>query len=104
MYAVIQVGSFQFKVKEGDMIDAPRLESEVGQAFDITDVLMYANGEDVRVGDPFVKSVKVSARIARHLLDEKDISFKFKKRKDARKTIGHRQQLTALNITKIEAK
>ena len=46
MYAVIQVGSFQFKVKEGDMIDAPKLDSEVGQSLDITDVLLVANGED----------------------------------------------------------
>ncbi|MFH0754766.1 MAG: 50S ribosomal protein L21 [Candidatus Omnitrophota bacterium] len=104
MYAVIQLGSFQFKVAEGDMIDAPKLDSEVGQTLDISDVYLYANGDDVRVGDPLVKNVKVHAKIVRHLLDEKDISFKFRKRKDARKTIGHRQQLTALNITKIEAK
>ena len=104
MYAVIQVGSFQFKVKEGDMIDAPKLDSEVGQSMDITDVLLVAKGDEVSVGDPFVKGAKVTAKIVRHLLDDKDISFKFKKRKDARKTIGHRQQLTALNITKIEVK
>jgi large subunit ribosomal protein L21 len=104
MYAVIQVGSFQFRVAEGDKIDAPKLDSEVGKTFDITDVLLYADGADVRVGDPFVKGASVSVKIERHLLDDKDIRFKFKKRKDARKTIGHRQQLTALNITKITAK
>ncbi len=104
MYAVIQVGSFQFKVAEGDMIDAPKLDNEVGQAFDITDVLLYNNGEDVRVGAPFVKGVTVAAKIVRHFRDDKDISFKFKKRKDARKAIGHRQDLTALQITSISAK
>ena len=104
MYAVIQLGSFQFKVAEGDMIDAPKLDSEVGKSFDVTDVLLYASGDDVRVGDPFVKGAQVTVTVVRHLLDEKDISFKFKKRKDARKTIGHRQQLTALNITKIAVK
>ena len=104
MYAVIQVGSFQFKVTEGDMIDAPRMDTEVGQSFDITDVLLYANGDELRVGNPAVKDVKVTATVVRQELDTKDISFKFKKRKDARKTIGHRQQLTALNITKIELK
>ncbi|MEI8012683.1 MAG: 50S ribosomal protein L21 [Candidatus Omnitrophota bacterium] len=104
MYAVIQVGSFQFKVAEGDLIDAPKLDSEVGQAFDIAEVLLYANGEDVRVGSPFVKGVTVGAKIVRHFRDDKDISFKFKKRKDARKAIGHRQDLTALQITSIAAK
>ncbi|MBF0330690.1 MAG: 50S ribosomal protein L21 [Candidatus Omnitrophica bacterium] len=104
MYACIQLGSFQFKVAEGDKIDAPKLDSEVGQALEISDVYLYANGDDVRVGDPLVKNVTVHAKIVSHLLDEKDINFKFKKRKDSRKTIGHRQQLTALLITKIEAK
>ena len=104
MYAVISLGSFQFKVTQGDMIDAPKLESEVGQEFDIQDVLLYANGDDVRVGAPLLKDVKVHAKIVRHLLDEKDLSFKFKKRKDSRKAIGHRQELTALNIVSIEAK
>ncbi len=104
MYAVISLGSFQFKVAEGDMIDAPKLDSEVGQAMEISDVLLYANGDDVRVGDPLLKNVKVHAKIVSQHLDTKDISFKFKKRKDSRKTIGHRQQLTALQITKIEAK
>lgn len=86
------------------MIDAPKLDSEVGKTFDITDVLLYAKGDDVRVGSPLVSGVKVTAKVVRHFLDDKDISFKFKKRKDARKTIGHRQQLTAVNITKIEVK
>ncbi len=104
MYAVIQLGSFQFKVQEGDIIDAPKLDSDVGKSFDVNDVLLYANGDDLRVGNPAVKDVKVTATVVRQLLDTKDISFKFKKRKDARKTIGHRQQLTAINITKIEAK
>ncbi len=104
MYAFIQLGSFQFKVQEGDIIDAPKLDSDVGKSFDVNDVLLYANGDDLRVGNPAVKDVKVTATVVRQLLDTKDISFKFKKRKDARKTIGHRQQLTAINITKIEAK
>ena len=104
MYAVIQVGSFQFKVAEGDMIDAPKLDSEIGKTFDVTDVLLVVDGDMVVAGDPFVKGAKVTVKVVRHLLDDKDISFKFRKRKDARKTIGHRQQLTALNIVKIAAK
>ena len=104
MYAVIQVGSFQFKVAQGDMIDAPKLDSEVGKSFDITDVLLVADGDKVRVGDPLVKGATVTAKVVRHLLDDKDIRFTFRKRKDSRKTIGHRQQLTALNIVKIDVK
>lgn len=101
MYAVIQTGSFQFKVAEGDIIDAPKLDNEVGQTFDIGDVLLVVDGDDVRVGNPLVKGASVTVEVIRQHLDTKDIHFTFRKRKDSRKAIGHRQQLTALKVTKI---
>ena len=101
MYAVIEVGSFQFKVQEGGIIDTPSLPGEVGQKIDIDSVLMVVNGESVMLGNPFVKGAKVTAEIVRHFRDEKDISFKFRRRKNSKKTKGHRQGLTALKIAKI---
>lgn len=103
MYAVIDVGSFQFRVAEGDVIDAPSMDIEPGKTMDIDKVLLVADGENVKVGAPYVTGAKVSFEVVRHLRDEKDISFFFRKRKDARKTIGHRQDLTALKVTKIAA-
>ena len=103
MYAVIDVGSFQFKVAEGDVIDAPSIDIEPGQKLDIDKVLLVANGDDVKIGTPYLAGAKVSFDVVRHLRDEKDISFFFRKRKDVRKTIGHRQELTALKVTKISA-
>ena len=101
MYAVIDVGSFQFKVAEGDIIDAPSIEIEPGQTLDVDKVLLVANGDDVKIGTPYVTGAKVSFEVVRHLRDEKDISFFFRKRKDVRKTIGHRQDMTALKVSKI---
>jgi large subunit ribosomal protein L21 len=101
MYAVIDVGSFQFKVSEGDIIDAPSIDIEPGQALDVDKVLLVANGDDVKIGTPYLAGAKVSFEVVRHLRDEKDISFFFRKRKDVRKTIGHRQELTALKVAKI---
>ena len=103
MYAVIDVGSFQFKVAEGDIIDAPSIDIEPGQKLDVDKVLLVANGEDVKIGTPYLAGAKVSFEVVRHLRDEKDISFFFRKRKDVRRTIGHRQELTALKVAKIAA-
>ncbi|MEI6438118.1 MAG: 50S ribosomal protein L21 [Candidatus Omnitrophota bacterium] len=103
MYAVIDVGSFQFKVAEGDVIDAPSIDIEPGQKLDVDKVLLVADGENVKIGTPYVAGAKVSFEVVRHLRDEKDIHFFFRKRKDTRKTIGHRQELTALKVAKITA-
>lgn len=101
MYAVIEIGPFQFKVQEGDLIDAPKLEEEVGKAFDIESVLMISDGDNLQVGDPYVKGATVAVEVVKHHRDKKDISFKFRRRKDSRRKIGHRQDLTALKIAKI---
>ncbi|NLE65768.1 MAG: 50S ribosomal protein L21 [Elusimicrobia bacterium] len=101
MYAVVDVGAFQFKVKEGDVIDAPSLEAEVGKSYEADKVLLIADGDKVQIGDPVVKGAKVTFEVVRHLRDEKDISFKFRRRKDSQKKIGHRQELTALKVVKI---
>ena len=104
MFAVIQVGGNQYKVSEGDVIEANRLESEEGKTLTLDQVLMYAHDKDVRIGRPYLKDVEVTAKVVAHTLDDKKIAFKFRCRKGIAKKHGHRQQLTALNISKIDAK
>jgi len=103
MFAIIQLGSHQFKVTEGDVIEANRLTTDINQTLNLDRVLFYANGKDIRVGQPFLKDVKVSAQVLRHDLGDKLIAFKFRRRKDSSTKRGHRQKLTVLNITKITA-
>ena len=103
MYAVVKVGSTQYKVSQGDTINVTEHTAEEGKSFSIDKVLMFADGQDIRIGQPFLKGVKVSAKVVKKLLGEKTIAFKFRRRKDSRTTRGHRQQLTALSITKISA-
>lgn len=102
MYAVVEIGSLQYKVAEGETINASRLGEE-GKNITFDKVLFYANGNDIRVGQPYLKDVKVTAKVVKHLLDDKVIAFKFKKRKGIRNKKGHRQELAAFNITKIAA-
>ena len=104
MYAVVQIGTQQFKVSEGDVITAIRLAEDKGKSVHLDKVLLYSDGKDIRVGQPALKDVKISATVVEHTLGPKLIAFKKRKRKDSEQKIGHRQRLTQLNITKIEAK
>lgn len=103
MVAVVKVGALQFKISEGDVITVDRPPVAEGQSMTLDKVLLFANGSDIRVGQPFVKNVKISAKVMKHVLDDKKIAFKFRRRKESKSIKGHRQQLATLNITKILA-
>lgn len=104
MYAVVELGGFQFKVAEGDFIEAHRLEDEVGKKIDLEKVLLFADGNDIRVGQPALDDVKVSAKIVKHHKGEKVVTLKYRRRHDSASKKGHRQSLTGLEITKIAVK
>lgn len=102
MYAVIKTGGKQYKVSEGDTIKVEKLAGETGESIEISDVLMVG-GEEVKIGAPLLPDAKVSARIVEQGKDKKILVFKSKRRKGYRKTNGHRQPITRLRITGIEA-
>tara|TARA_B100000745_G_scaffold213575_1_gene141658 strand:+ start:199 stop:510 length:312 start_codon:yes stop_codon:yes gene_type:complete len=101
MFAIVKVGSSQFKVQEGDTISASRLTQEKGKEVTLDKVLMFAKGSDVRIGQPYLKDVKVKAKVLDHKSDKKVVAVKYRRRKDSATKTGHRTQLTVLNITKI---
>lgn len=103
MFAIIQIGSAQFKVSKGDVIHVNRLDSEVGKSINVEQVLLYQNDADVRVGQPFLKDIKIKAAVVKNTRGPKLASFKYRKRKHSSRFIGHRQDLTELNITDIQA-
>ena len=102
MYVVVQVGSSQFKISEGDAIDVDRMEDEKGANFHLPKVLMFVKDNDIRIGRPSLEDVKVAAKVVKHRLDRKVIAFKYRRRKDSASKRGHRRKLTVLNITKIQ--
>ncbi|MGC9518625.1 MAG: 50S ribosomal protein L21 [Desulfuromonadaceae bacterium] len=102
MYAVIKTGGKQYKVSEGDTIKVEKLAGETGESIEISDVLMVG-GEEVKIGAPLLPDAKVTARIVEQGKDKKILVFKSKRRKGYRKTNGHRQPITRLRITGIEA-
>ncbi|MCA1796571.1 MAG: 50S ribosomal protein L21 [Geobacteraceae bacterium] len=102
MYAVIKTGGKQYKVSEGDTIKVEKLAGDTGESIEISDVLMVG-GEEVKIGAPLLPDAKVTARIVEQGKDKKILVFKSKRRKGYRKTNGHRQPITRLRITGIEA-
>ena len=101
MFAVVEIGSFQFKVQEGDVIETNRLESEEGKSITLDKVLLLADGSEIRIGQPYLKDARVTAKVVDHHRGEKMFAHKYRKRKNSATTKGHRQYLTTLSITKI---
>ena len=103
MYAIIKSGSRQYQVQPESVIEVNRLALEEGAAFETDQVLLFDNdGQDVQIGAPFVSGAKVKGKVLTHLRGRKIIVFKHKRRKNYRRTRGHRQELTQLLIEAIE--
>jgi large subunit ribosomal protein L21 len=103
MYAVIKTGGKQYKVTEGQTLKVEKLEADVGSALELAEVLMVADGDDVKVGTPFIGGSKVTATVKSHGRDDKVNIIKFRRRKHHMKRQGHRQYYTELEITGISA-
>lgn len=100
MYAIIASGGKQYKVTEGETVKLEKLESESG-VIEFDKVLLLKNGETVKIGTPYVAGAKVSGEIAEQGRGDKIRIIKFRRRKHYLKQTGHRQDFTAVKITKI---
>lgn len=103
MYALVKTGGKQYKVAVGERLNVERLDGEIGGEIILDQVLMVSDGEDVKVGAPTVGGAQVVTKIVDQTKGEKIIIFKHKRRKGYRKTNGHRQQLTTLQILDIKS-
>jgi large subunit ribosomal protein L21 len=101
MFAVIKTGGKQYVVKEGDVLSIEKLNVEPGQKILFAEVLLVETGEKTLIGMPFVAQAAVVAEVLKNFKDEKVLVFKKKRRKQYRRTRGHRQQLTEIKIAKI---
>ncbi|KAF5944407.1 hypothetical protein HYC85_018484 [Camellia sinensis] len=103
VFAVVQIGSHQFKVSNGDCIYTERLKfCEVNNKLILNKVLMLGSQSQTIIGRPILPDAAVHAVVEEHALDAKVIIFKKKRRKNYRRTKGHRQELTKLRITDIQ--
>ena len=103
MYAVLETGGKQYRVKSGDKFEIERLNVEAGQSVTFDKILLIKQDGNFKVGTPTVESATVVADVLLHKKGPKVTSFKMRRRKGYQKTIGHRQQLTLVQVKEINA-
>lgn len=103
MYAIVRTGGKQYQVASGDRLRVEKLIGDVGETVELTDVLLVADGDDVKIGQPILEGAKVTAQIVEQGKAKKVLVFKKKRRKGYQVKRGHRQLFTALEIKDITA-
>jgi len=103
MYAIVNTGGKQYQVAQGDRLRVEKLDGNVGDTVELSEVLMVVNEGDIKVGQPVVEGAKVTARIVEQGKAKKILVFKKKRRKGYKVQRGHRQLYTALEIKEISA-
>lgn len=98
-YAIIETGGKQYRVQEGDELDVELLSTDGAVTFN--QVLLLAKGDLCKVGAPHVAGSVVHAEVLREVKGPKVIAFKYKRRKNYRRLVGHRQKYSRVKITKI---
>ena len=101
MYAIIESCGKQYKVAQGDVVYFEKLETEEGKKVTFSNVVLLSDDKKVEVGAPYVKGVKVEGKVVEHGKGKKIIVYKYKAKKNYRRTQGHRQPYTKVQITKV---
>ena len=103
MYAIIEACGRQYKVEVGEQVFFEKLEVEEGKKVNFDKVVLVSDNGKVQVGSPYVSGVKVEGKVVSHGRGKKVLVYKYKAKKNERKTIGHRQDYTKVEITAIGA-
>jgi large subunit ribosomal protein L21 len=103
MYAVIATGGKQYRVENGTVLKVEKLDAEAGATVEFGEVLLIADGDNIKIGSPLLKGGKVTATVEKHGKGEKKVIVKFRRRKHYLRQGTHRQQFTQVKITGISA-
>jgi large subunit ribosomal protein L21 len=103
MYAVIATGGKQYRVSEGTVLRIEKLEAEAGADVEFDQVLLVGQGDQIKVGSPFLSGGKVVATVQSHGKDDKVTIVKFRRRKHYLRQGTHRQRYTEIKVTSISA-
>lgn len=101
MYAIVRTGGKQYQVSPGDVIQVEKLAAKAGEEVDLNEVLLVKSDDQFRVGTPVLDNTSVKAKVISHGRAKKIVVFKFKRRKQYRRTRGHRQDFTRIQIQEI---
>ena len=98
MYAVVKTGGKQYRVSAGEKLKVEQIPADIGAEITLGEVLLVANGDDLMVGTPMVSGAAVTAKVVSHGRGEKVHIYKMRRRKHYRKSQGHRQNYTEIEI------
>ena len=101
MYAIIDSCGKQYKVSEGDVVFFEKLDAEEGKSVSFDNVVLVSDGKDVKIGTPYVRGAKVEGTVVAHGKGNKILVYKYKAKKNYRRTQGHRQPYTKVEIKSI---
>ena len=102
MYAIIESCGRQYKVSEGDTIFFEKLDAKEGEKVTFDKVVLVSDDKDVKIGTPYVKGCKVEGNVVKNGKGKKIIVYKYKAKKNYRRTQGHRQPYTKVEIKSIK--
>jgi len=103
MYVVFKTGGKQYRAAKGDKLKIEKLDAAEGDSVEFADVLMVGEGESVKVGTPLVSGSKVEGKVIVQARDKKIDVIKFRRRQNYKRTYGHRQAFTLVEITGIKS-
>jgi len=102
MYAIIETCGKQYKVAEGDVVFFEKLDAEEGKKVSFDKVVLVSDDKKVEVGAPYVKGVKVEGKVLANGKAKKIVVYRYKAKKNERRTQGHRQPYTKVEITSVK--
>ncbi len=103
MYALVEYKGKQYKAEKGKSIQVDKIDAENGTKIDIDSVLLVSDGDNIKVGAPYVSGAKVQVTVEDSFKDKKVLVLKYKSKKDYHRLIGHRQQYTNIRVDEIIA-
>ena len=101
MNAVVKTGGKEYRISKGDLIRVEKMEGKVGDQVTMKDVLMISDEDKVQVGNPFLTNAVITGEIVQQVRGKKVLIYKMKRRKNYRRTKGHRQTYTYIRVNEI---
>jgi large subunit ribosomal protein L21 len=101
MYAVVKTGGKEYRISKGDVIRVEKTKGKVGDPVTMKEVLMVSQEGQVQLGNPFLASAVITGEIVQEVRGKKTVTYKMKRRKNYRRTKGHRQTYTYVRVNDI---
>ena len=101
MNAVVKTGGKEYRISKGDLIRVEKMEGKVGDQVTMKDILMISHEDQVQVGNPFLANAVITGEIVQQVRGKKVLIYKMKRRKNYRRTKGHRQTYTYVRVNDI---